>query len=263
MLARIVSSGPRSLPDQLTYVGHSTLLVELGGVRILTDPVLRERIAHIRRRVPAPAVEELLPLDAVLISHAHADHLDVPSLRRVGGAEQVIAPLGCAATIRRAGTDRVVELTVGGTCTVGPIGVEAVPAEHDGRRHPLGPRIPALGFLLDGPTRIYFAGDTDLFDGMARLAGRVDVALLPVAGWGPRLPPGHLDPESAARAAALIRPSVAVPIHWGTMRRVFARPDPDPRRPALAFAAAVKEHAPETAVRILMPGETMSLVAAR
>ena len=248
------------MPDQLTYVGHTTLLVELGGVRILTDPVLCERIAHIRRRVPVPAIEELLPLDAVLISHAHADHLDVPSLRRVAGAEQVIAPLGCAATIRRAGTDRVVELTVGGTCTVGPIGVEAVPAEHDGRRHPLGPRIPSL---LDGPTRIYFAGDTDLFDGMARLAGRVDVALLPVAGWGPRLPPGHLNPESAARAAALIRPSVAVPIHWGTMRSVGARPEPDPRRPALAFAAAVEEHAPETAVRILMPGETMPLAPTR
>jgi L-ascorbate metabolism protein UlaG (beta-lactamase superfamily) len=251
------------VPDQLTYVGHSTVLVELDGVRILTDPVLRKRIAHILRRGPVPAVEELLPLDAVLISHAHADHLDVPSLRLVAGAEQVIAPLGCAATIRRAGTDRVVEVTAGGTCAVGPVGVEAVPAEHDGRRHPLGTRIPSLGFLLDGPTRIYFAGDTDLFDGMARLVGRVDVALLPVAGWGPRLPPGHLDPESAARAAALIRPSVAVPIHWGTMRSVGARPDPDPRRPALAFAAAVEEHAPETAVRILMPGETMSLAAAR
>lgn len=247
------------MPDQLTYVGHSTVLVELDGVRILTDPVLRKRIAHILRRGPVPAVEELLPLDAILISHAHADHLDVPSLRRVAGAEQVIAPLGCAATIRRAGTDRVVELTVGARCAVGPVGVEAVPAEHDGRRHPLGPRIPSLGFLLDGPTRIYFAGDTDLFDGMARLVGRVDVALLPVAGWGPRLPPGHLDPESAARAAALIRPSVAVPIHWGTMRSVGARPDPDPRRPALAFAAAMEEHAPETAVRILMPGETMRL----
>ena len=117
--------------------------------------------------------------------------------------------------------------------------------------------------MIDGSTSVYFAGDTDLFDGMARLAGRVDVALLPVAGWGPRLPPGHLDPESAARAAALIGPSVAVPIHWGTMRSVGARHDPDPRRPALAFAAAVQERAPETAVRFLMPGETMNLAAAR
>jgi L-ascorbate metabolism protein UlaG (beta-lactamase superfamily) len=157
----------------------------------------------------------------------------------------------------------VVELDVGATCTVGPIGVEAVPAEHDGRRHPLGPPIPALGFLLDGSTRVYFAGDTDLFDAMARFADRVDVALLPVAGWGPRLPAGHMGPEEAARAAALIRPSVAVPIHWGTMRSVGARADTDPRRPALAFAAAVEEHAPATAVRILMPGEAMRLTAAR
>ena len=218
------------MPDQLTYVGHSTLLVELGGVRILTDPVLRERIAHIRRRVPAPAVEELLPLDAVLISHAHADHLDVPSLRRVAGAGQVIAPLGCAATIRRAGTDGVVELTVGGTCAVGPVGIEVVPAEHDGRRYPLGPRIPSLGFLLDGPTRIYFAGDTDLFDGMARLAGASTSPCSRSLG-GARGSRPAIYPESAARAVALIRPSVAVPIHWGTMRSVGARPDPDPRRP--------------------------------
>jgi L-ascorbate metabolism protein UlaG (beta-lactamase superfamily) len=250
-------------PDQLTYVGHSTVLVELDGVRILTDPVLRDRIAHIRRRVPGPVVEQLLPLDAILISHAHADHLDVPSLRLVAGTERVIAPLGCAPTIRRAGLERVVELDVGGTSTVGPVGIEAVLAEHDGRRHPLGPHIPALGFLLDGPTRVYFAGDTDLFPTMARFAGRVDVALLPVAGWGPRLPAGHMGPEEAARAAALIRPSVAVPIHWGTMRSVGARPAPDPRDPALAFAAAVEEHAPATAVRILIPGETMSLTAAR
>ena len=80
------------MADQLTYVGHSSVHIELDGVRILTDPVLRNRIAHIRRRGPAPAVEDLLPLDAILISHAHADHLDVPSLRRVAGAEQVIAP---------------------------------------------------------------------------------------------------------------------------------------------------------------------------
>jgi L-ascorbate metabolism protein UlaG (beta-lactamase superfamily) len=117
----------------------------------------------------------------------------------------------------------------------------------------------ALGFLLDGPSRVYFAGDTDLFDEMAQLAGRVDVALLPIAGWGPRLPPGHLGPESAARAVALIRPAVVIPIHWGTMRSIGARHDPDPRAPALAFAAAVKEHAGATEARILMPGESMSL----
>jgi L-ascorbate metabolism protein UlaG (beta-lactamase superfamily) len=245
--------------DRVTYVGHSTVLVEMAGVRVLTDPVLRERIAHIRRQVPMAPVDDLLPLDAILISHAHADHLDVPSLRRVGSDCMVIAPDGCAPILRRAGVGEAVEMTVGATHRVGSVRVEALPALHDGKRHPLGRDMDALGFLLDGPTRVYFAGDTDLFDEMADLAGRVDVALLPIAGWGPRLPAGHLGPESAARAVALIRPAVAIPIHWGTMRSIGTRQDPDPRAPALAFAAAVEEHAASTAVRILMPGESMGL----
>jgi L-ascorbate metabolism protein UlaG (beta-lactamase superfamily) len=174
----------------------------------------------------------------------------------------VIAPRGCAPIVRRAGAGEVIELMPGERCTVGAVGVTAVASRHDGRRHPLGPHMPALGFLLDGPARVYFAGDTDLFDEMAALAGRVDVALLPVAGWGPRLPEGHLGPATAAQAAALIRPAVAVPIHWGTMRSVGARADSDPRAPALAFAAAVEALGLATAVRILMPGEAASLPAA-
>ena len=132
-------------------------------------------------------------------------------------------------------------------------------AEHDGRRHPFGRAIPALGYLLHGPTRIYFAGDTDLFDEMAALAGRVDVALLPIWGWGPRLPAGHLNPESAARAVALIRPAVAVPIHWGTMRSVGARGADDPHAPARAFKEAVAAAAPATEVRVLAAGDSTTL----
>jgi L-ascorbate metabolism protein UlaG (beta-lactamase superfamily) len=152
-----------------------------------------------------------------------------------------------------------VELAAGERCAVGPIGVEAVSAHHDGRRHPLGRRMPALGFLLEGPVRIYFAGDTDLFDGMAALAGRVDVALLPVWGWGARLPPGHLDPSSAARATALIRPNVAVPIHWGTMRSIGSPRATSSSAPAIAFADAVAGLGLRTDVRVLMPGEALDL----
>jgi L-ascorbate metabolism protein UlaG (beta-lactamase superfamily) len=155
----------------------------------------------------------------------------------------------------------VIELAPGDRCTVASAEVEAVPAMHDGRRHPLGAQMPALGFLVGGPSRIYFAGDTDLFDGMAALAGRVDVALLPVWGWGPRLPAGHLNPQTAADAAALVRPAVAIPIHWGTMRSVGARGGDDPRAPAEAFATALAAlHVPVEA-RILDPGEAMVLHA--
>jgi L-ascorbate metabolism protein UlaG (beta-lactamase superfamily) len=249
-----------SPPDgRLTYVGHATVLIEQRGVRLLTDPLLRAGIAHVRRRVPLPELDTLRELDAVLISHAHADHLDLPSLRLLQHRGPVIAPRGCAALLRKAALREVIELAPGERCAVAQVEVQAVPAEHDGRRHPLGTDMPALGFLVNGPARVYFAGDTDLFAGMETLAGHVDVALLPVWGWGPRLPAGHLNPETAADAAVLVRPAVAVPIHWGTMRSVGTRPGAGPRAPAEAFAAALAARPVAVQSRILDPGESMSL----
>ncbi len=246
-------------PDGLTYVGHATVLIELAGIRVLTDPLLRTGILHVRRRVPAPAPSELEPLDAILISHAHHDHLDPGSLRRLAGACPVIVPRGCAAAVRGAGARDVRELEVGEHVVIGGVAIEAVHAEHDGRRYPWGRQLPALGYLLDGPTRVYFAGDTDLFDGLSALAGRVDVAALPIWGWGPRVPAGHLDPERAAEAVVRIRPRVAVPIHWGTLRALGAQRGLHPHAPAQAFAERVAEVAPATSVRILAPGERMAL----
>lgn len=230
-------------------------------MRLLTDPVLGGRVAHLRRRVPVPRVEELPPLDAVLVSHAHHDHLDPRSLRQIAGDFPVIAPRGCGAILRRSGAREVIEVEAGDRVSVGAISVEAVPALHDGRRYPIGPRLAALGFLLDGPARVYFAGDTDLFLGMSALAGRVDVAALPVWGWGPRIPPGHLDPERAARAAALIRPRIAIPIHWGTLTAPGAQRGVDPLAPPRAFARAVARSAPAVEVHILEAGERSVLPA--
>jgi L-ascorbate metabolism protein UlaG (beta-lactamase superfamily) len=243
----------------LTYVGHSTVLLALGGVRLLTDPVLLARVGHVRRIVPVPRLGALHPLDAILISHAHADHLHLASLRRVAHGCTLIGPRGSGGLLARARPARVVELAAGDAYDLGSLRIEAVPAEHDDRRHPLGRRIPPLGFVLHGIPRIYFAGDTDLFEGMSALAGRVDVALLPVAGWGSRLPPGHLDPDSAARAVGRIRPAVAVPIHWGTLRSPTMSGAEPARVAADRFAAAVASIAPRTAVRILEPGEAMEL----
>jgi L-ascorbate metabolism protein UlaG (beta-lactamase superfamily) len=244
--------------DRLTYVGHATVLLEQAGVRVLTDPVLRPRIGHISRIVPPPDPAHYRDLDAVLISHAHHDHLDVPSLRMLELHGPVVVPRGVARVIRRAGLRDVIELGPGERCELGPLGVEALEAEHDGRRLPGGARNPALGYLTEGANAVYFAGDTDLFEGMEALAGRVDTALLPVSGWGPRLPPGHLGPGSAARAAALIRPQTAVPIHWGTLQRVGLKRG-DRHAAAREFATAVGTRAPGTEVRILEPGESLPL----
>ena len=111
--------------------------------------------------------------------------------------------------------------------------------------------------------RVYFAGDTELFDGLADAVGpgRLDLALLPVWGWGPSLGPGHMDPEQAARAAALLRPRVAIPIHWGTLlplglHRRHARLL---HEPGADFARHVARLAPEVDVRLVRPGETVQL----
>ena len=236
---------------RITYVGHATVLIELDGLALLTDPVLRERVAHVRRIVPAYA-GPLRP-DAILVSHAHHDHLDLPSLRRFGAP--VYAPPAVAEIARRVGYDATA-VEPGQRVTIGALEVVATAALHDGRRLPVGEERDAVGWLVRGSTRVYFAGDTDVFDDMRELAPGLDVALLPVWGWGATAGPGHLDPERAAQAAALLSPRVAVPIHWGTYAspRVWWRADP--AQFAHEFERLVASQAPDVAVRVLAPGES-------
>jgi L-ascorbate metabolism protein UlaG (beta-lactamase superfamily) len=244
--------------DRVTWVGHATALVQLDGCRVLTDPVLRARFAHLRRHAPAPSVETAERLDAVLVSHMHGDHLDLPSLRRIDRATRLIVPRGAARYLHGAGLPGAEEIAAGESIEVGSLRVTAVRAEHDDRRRPFGgPRAEAVGYVVSGSRRVYFAGDTDLFAAMEDLED-VDVALLPVWGWGPSLGEGHLDPDRAAEAAALVRPRVAVPIHWGTFYPVgLRRWRPNPlREPPERFAARVAALAPEVEVRVLAPGDS-------
>jgi L-ascorbate metabolism protein UlaG (beta-lactamase superfamily) len=237
----------------LTWLGHSTVVIDLEGTRVVTDPVLRARVWHLRREGPVGA-DALGDLDAILLSHTHYDHLDLRSLGRLDRNLTVVAPRGVGRLVRRRGFGRVFELDVGEELALGAVRIRATHAEHESSRGPFSPSTPSLGYVVDGRARIYFAGDTGLFPQMSKIAP-VDVALLPVAGWGPRLPAGHLDPAGAAEALRLLRPKVAVPIHWGTLRRVFAdRPDD---RPAREFVRIAHEVAPEVDVRVLSIGETL------
>lgn len=246
-------------PMRLTYVGHATVGIELDGVRILTDPVLRDRVAHLRRYGPSPDVAAFERVDAVLISHLHLDHCDLPSLRRLGEATRLIVPRGAGSFLRRRGFERVEELAPGEATMVRSIAVTATGAEHSGFRPPVGPVALAIGFLLAGSRRIYFAGDTDIFPAMAQYGQALDVALLPIAGWARTLGPGHLDPTRAAEALRLLRPAVAVPIHW----RTFARPGLSPRaatfltEPPHVFSREAARVAPDVEVRIIPPGESL------
>ena len=245
------------LSHRITWLGHATVLIELGPLRVLTDPVLRGRIAHLRRHVP-PA-EPPGRLDAVLLSHLHRDHADGPALRRLPRAVPVLVPVGAGRVVRGLGPREVVELRAGESIPLHGGTVTAVPAEHDGRRSPLHSPAAALGFIVERGPRVYFAGDPDLFAAMAELRP-LDVALLPIWGWGSSLGPGHLDPETAARAVGLLQPRAVVPIHWATYLPFgYPRGHPLLREPGDAFAAHVAELAPAARVALLRPGESFDL----
>jgi L-ascorbate metabolism protein UlaG (beta-lactamase superfamily) len=247
---------PAAVPARggITWLGHSTVVVEVDGTRLVTDPVLRRRVMHLRRAAPVPAAA-IGRLDGVLVSHVHLDHLDLRSLARLERSVPVVVPRGAGRIVRRRGFRQVVEVEAGSELELGAARVAVVPAEHGEVRRWLGAPTPAVGFVVHGSRSVYFAGDTDLFDGMADL-GSIDVALLPVAGWGPRVPAGHLDPARAAEALRLLRPAVAVPVHWGTLRTPWAAtPDEDaPHR----FARLAAETAPDVEIWILGLGETRS-----
>jgi L-ascorbate metabolism protein UlaG (beta-lactamase superfamily) len=242
----------------ITWLGHATVLIEIDGYRVITDPVLRNRIGPLIRIGPRPRLDG--SVDCVLLSHLHADHADLPSLRALRRSGPVLAPEPAQAWLRAKGVRHVRELSPGDEVSAGGLRISATVARHESRRRPFGPRADPIGYVIRGSSSVYFAGDTDLFLDMGQLHGSVDVALLPVWGWGPSVGAGHLDPQSAAAAVGLIGPAVAIPIHWGT----FALPRPvkrlaDPSRPARDFRALTAQYSPSTEVRVLNPGERTTL----
>lgn len=255
----------------MRFLGHSTLWLRIGGRVVLTDPVLTPRIGPLRRVVPDVPGDDVRGVDLVLISHLHADHLHVGSLRLLAAGTRVVVPRGAGAWLRRKGVPRVEELGVGERRDFGGLAVTGVPADHSGHRwgprFTHGPQSQAMGHLLEGDgLRVYVSGDTGLFDGLGDIAaaGPIDVAALPVWGWGPNLGHGHLDPARAADAVARLRPRVALPVHWGTLALpgLPAMPGPAGARmrrllvsPPREFADAVAAAGHPTRVLVVPPGE--------
>ena len=247
----VQSRGSDEAAARLVYVGHATVLIQLDGVCLLTDPVLRRSVWHLRRRVPLDTAP-LAKVDAALVSHVHYDHFDRRSLRMLGTGVTVIVPVGSRHLVR--GRADVREVDAGDEVRIGDVTIRATPAEHPSERLWLR-SAPSLGFLISGSRRIYFAGDTDLFEGMSALAGSLDAALLPVAGWGSTVGPGHLDPLRAAQSLRLLKPRLAVPIHWGTFSPLNRSASVDAPE---AFRRHAAELAPEVEVRILEPGMALT-----
>jgi len=254
-----VTHAPTEAAAAVTWLGHATTLIEVDGARILTDPLLRDRLFHLRRHAPTPTAHLDAPIDAVVISHLHHDHLDLPSLRALDPSTPIVVPRDAGGLLRRAGFRGVVELARGELWPLerGPR-IEAVPANHSGRRPPFGPTVEATGYVIEGSRRIYFGGDTGLFPEMSDLEA-IDLALIPVGGWGPWLRGPHLDPRSAAAALGRIRPAAAVPIHWGTFWPIGLPRTSRFHEPGRRFAAHAAAVAPTVEVHVLAPGERLPL----
>lgn len=198
----------------VTWWGHASTTVEVGGLRIATDPVLTKSLLHLRRFAVTP-VEAAADAGLVLVSHLHADHCHLPSLRRIVPGTTVLLPRGGERLLG----DRfdVRPVRPGDRVEVAGAQVAVLPAHHDGRRLP-GSRYrgPALGFRVECDGRsFWYPGDTGAQVDFAAVPP-VDLALVPIGGWGPSLGDEHLDPEEAAEAVALVGARWAVPVHWGT-----------------------------------------------
>jgi L-ascorbate metabolism protein UlaG (beta-lactamase superfamily) len=208
-------------------VGHASFALRLGGLTVLTDPIWSMRIQGVvpRLRPPGIALEAVGPVDLVTVSHDHYDHLDLPTLKRIGPRARYVVPLGVGATLREAGLPDVVELDWWQSHTLRSLEVTLVPARHWSMRMPWT-RNESLwgGFVLRAPEAVvYHAGDTGFFNDFKDIGeriGTIDHALLPIGAYEPRwfMEPQHMNPEDARRAFELLGARTLVAMHWGTFR---------------------------------------------
>jgi L-ascorbate metabolism protein UlaG (beta-lactamase superfamily) len=252
----------QAVTGTLTWWGHSTSSWRDGGTTVLFDPVLTARMGHLRRvRGPVPP-SQAAQADIVLISHLHADHTHLPSLRLVPAPAVLIAPAGSRRLLKPI-VDRGItlrEAEPGDVFEVSGLQIRVLAADHDGRRLPGSPhRGPALGYLVEGSHRCWYPGDTGPKLAWEEVA-QPDIALLPVGGWGPSLGRGHLNAQQAAHLVGRIQPVHAVPVHWGTWWPIGL-----PERldlidlPAPAFADHVARLVSFTEVHLLGHGQSVTV----
>ena len=276
---------PRAAPDVITvtWVGHATFLLQIGGLNILTDPMWSERASPVqfagprRHRPPGFTFDELPPVDVVLLSHNHYDHLDAVTVRRLAVRfpdANWLAPLGVGAALIKRGARRVRELDWWDVERLNGLTITSTPAQHFSGRafHDRNRSLWCGWSLRAGARAVWFAGDTGYhpeFGTIGARCGPFELALLPVGAYEPRwfMRPVHMNPEDAVRAYQDVRagwhasPSddtALVPMHWGT----FKLTDEPMGEPPIRTTAAWREAGlPQEALWLLAPGETRALRA--
>jgi L-ascorbate metabolism protein UlaG (beta-lactamase superfamily) len=268
------TSRPVQLVDQdelgITFIGHSSFLLQLKGRKILVDPVFSDRLVVLRRqRRPGIQVEALPPIDLVLLTHAHMDHLDLSSLRQVvratrrltGRAPEVVVPQGVEDLVDRLGFAQVHGLKWWDEITVQGLKVTMTPCKHWGARMFRDTHRGYGGYVVEGGGQsVYHSGDTAYFDGFREIGERLspEVALLPIGAYFPDTYRSvHTSPEEAVQGFTELGAEQMVPMHYGTFR--LGREPME--EPLLRLAAEAKRLGINERIKILQEGETMHLCA--
>lgn len=253
---------------RVTYIGHATLLIEIGTRRLLTDPNFEETLGRFLPRVSRPgiALERLPALDAILLTHAHADHLSFRSLERLPRDVPLFAPPAVAAWLIRLGYSHAQPLPADGQVTIGDVVVHAAPARHKGSRYAIDRWRSATNmYLLDAARETcFFAGDTALTPETHRVVAdvvhgygrRLDIALLPIGHapwWKPGFRRGHLSADDALHLFDRLEARYLVPYHWGTFEHVTSGAYDAIER----LRWLLPSYARRADVRILEPGHTL------
>jgi len=262
--ARLREPPARGQGARITWLGHSSFLVQLDGVSLLVDPVLGDRMgpAGVMSRNVPPALrpEELPHIDASLVSHDHWDHMDVPTLRAVGAP--VLAGLGTDAPFAKEKLQHV-PLRWWQTVKLRGVAITFVPSQHFSGRG-MGGRDRTLwgGFVIQGPSAtLYHSGDTGYFSGFKEIGRRfpgIDVAMIPIGAYDPRwfMAPVHVDPEEALQAFVDLGARTFVAMHWGTFKQADEPLDEPPVR---LEAERARRAIPEERVKVLAIGETLDV----
>ena len=251
--------------DALTWIGHASFLIQLGGRSALIDPVMSPAIAGFLARNAAPGLAwpALPKIDLVLVTHNHRDHMDVPTLKRLGPDPVYAVPRGLGRWFERAGLRRVVEMAWWQQEEIEGLNVTFVPAEHWSRRWLLDTNATWWGgYIVErGGLRVYHSGDTAWFDGFAQIGarcGEIHAAMLPIGAYAPRwfMRSQHMDPAEAVRAFSALGARRFVAMHWGT----FKLTDEDLREPPVLLREIWKrENLPDAPLEIPAIGETLLL----